>query len=134
MTKQLRSPCLRLAAASVLASGLVVGARSQEAASVDYESQVKPIFETYCYECHGPDRQKREAEFRLDVRTGAFADLGGYLSIVPGDPEDSEIYLRVSSEFAEDRMPPYEAGTELTEEQIETIRLWIEQGAEWVGE
>ena len=71
---------------------------------------------------------------RLDQKAAAFAALGGYMSIVPGDPEDSELYLRVSAEFAEERMPPYDAGTVLTEDEIELIRLWIEQGAEWEDE
>ena len=98
---------------------------------VDYATQVQPILEAFCYECHGPDRPRREANLRLDIKERAFADLGGYPNIAPGDPDDSELYLRVSSEFAEMRMPPHEAGTQLTVEQIETIRLWIEQGAEW---
>lgn len=101
---------------------------------VDYATQVQPILEGFCYECHGEDRTRREADLRLDIKERAFADLGGYPNIAPGDPDDSELYIRVSSEFAEMRMPPYEAGTQLTEEQIETIRLWIEQGAEWPAE
>ncbi len=99
--------------------------------TVDYEADVQPILEAYCYECHGADEQRREADLRLDRKDGAFVDFGGYLNIVPFKPDDSELYLRVSAEFAEDRMPPYDAGTELTDEEIETIRLWIEQGAEW---
>jgi mono/diheme cytochrome c family protein len=98
---------------------------------IDYRTQVKPILSEYCYECHGTDEKKRESELRLDLKEVAFADLGGHRAIVPGDPEESELYLRISAEIAEDRMPPYDAGTELTAEQIETLRKWIEQGAEW---
>ncbi len=106
-------------------------ANGQTEGKVDYATRVKPILEGFCYECHGEDRARREANLRLDIKERAFADLGGYPNIAPGDPDDSELYIRVSSEFAEMRMPPYEAGTQLTEEQIETIRRWIEQGAEW---
>lgn len=126
--------CLPLMVPSAL---LVAGwfaapaANGQTDGKVDYVTDVKPILAGFCYECHGEDRSRREANLRLDIRDRAFADLGGYPNIAPGDPDDSELYLRVSSEFAEMRMPPYEAGTQLTDEQIETIRLWIEQGAEW---
>ena len=106
-------------------------ANGQTDEKVDYLTEVKPILEGFCYECHGEDRTRREADLRLDIKEDAFADLGGYPNIAPGDPDDSELYIRVSSEFAEMRMPPYEAGTQLTVEQIETIRLWILQGAEW---
>lgn len=118
-------------------ASLVVGwigvsqANGQAEDRVDYLTQVKPILKNFCYECHGEDRSRREADLRLDIKENAFADLGGYPNIAPGDPDDSELYIRVSSEFAEMRMPPYEAGTQLTDEQIETIRLWIEQGADW---
>lgn len=118
---------------ALLAAGWIwtAQANGQDGDRVDYLTQVKPILESYCYECHGEDRSRREADLRLDIRDLAFKDLGGYPNIAPGDPDDSELYIRVSSEFAEMRMPPYEAGTQLTDEQIETIRLWIEQGAQW---
>lgn len=106
-----------------------VGSQGEE--QVDYARDVQPILEAFCYECHGEDRSLREADLRLDIKESAFKDLGGFPNIAPGDPDDSELYIRVSSEFLEMRMPPYEAGTQLTEEQIETIRLWILQGAEW---
>ncbi len=121
-----------LALALLLAGAAgVAPASGQEDENVNYLTQVKPILEAFCYECHGEDRSRREAELRLDIKEEAFKDLGGFPNIAPGDPADSELYIRVSSEFLEMRMPPYEAGTELTEEQIETIRLWILQGAEW---
>ena len=119
--------------ALLAAGGLVVTlpANGQTKEKVDYLTQVKPILEGYCYQCHGADDAQREADLRLDIKERAFADLGGFPNIAPGDPDDSELYIRVSSELGEMRMPPYEAGTQLTDEQIETIRLWIEQGAEW---
>ena len=121
-----------LALALLLAGAAgVAPASGQEDEKVNYLTQVKPILEAFCYECHGEDRSRREADLRLDIKEEAFKDLGGFPNIAPGDPADSELYIRVSSEFLEMRMPPYEAGTELTEEQIETIRLWILQGAEW---
>lgn len=121
-----------LALALLLAGAAgVAPASGQEDEKVNYLTQVKPILEAFCYECHGEDRSRREAELRLDIKEEAFKDLGGFPNIAPGDPADSELYIRVSSEFLEMRMPPYEAGTELAEEQIETIRLWILQGAEW---
>lgn len=114
--------------------GVPGSANGQDGDKVDYLTQVKPILENFCYECHGEDRSRREADLRLDIKELAFKDLGGFPNIAPGDPDDSELYIRVSSEFLEMRMPPYEAGTQLTEEQIETIRLWILQGAEWPEE
>lgn len=122
---------LSLALPVAVGIGVPGSANGQDGDKVDYLTQVKPILENFCYECHGEDRSLREADLRLDIKELAFKDLGGFPNIAPGDPDDSELYIRVSSEFLEMRMPPYEAGTQLTEEQIETIRLWILQGAEW---
>ena len=122
-------------ALTVLIIGCGVGSGgpsiAQTGRKVDYRTQVRPILAGYCYQCHGEDAANREAELRLDRKEFAFTDLGGYPNIVPGDPDDSELYLRISARVAEERMPPYQAGTTLSAEQIETIRLWIEQGAEW---
>ena len=129
-----KRPRLTLALASALLLAGAAGAppvNGQDEEQVDYVQDVRPILESFCYECHGEDRSRREADLRLDIKELAFKDLGGFPNIAPGDPDDSELYIRVSSEFLEMRMPPYEAGTQLTEEQIETIRLWILQGAEW---
>lgn len=130
-------PRLSLAVALALLVAGTAGAppvSGQGEEQVDYVRDVQPILEAFCYECHGEDRSLREADLRLDIKELAFKDLGGFPNIAPGDPDDSELYIRVSSEFLEMRMPPYEAGTQLTEEQIETIRLWILQGAEWPEE
>ena len=107
---------------------------AQTESKVDYETQIRPLFASYCYECHGPNRATREADLRLDQKRFAFRDLGGYHAIVPGKPGQSELYLRVAAEFAEDRMPPYDAGIELTEDETDLIRRWIEQGADWQEE
>ena len=129
MNTRLRSSLTLALLLAATAAGAPVSGQDDE--EVDYATDVRPILEAFCYECHGEDASRREADLRLDIKELAFKDLGGFPNIAPGDPADSELYIRVSSEFLEMRMPPYEAGTQLTEEQIETIRLWILQGAEW---
>ncbi len=119
-----------------LALGLFVAVLQAEPATsgpsaIDFQQHVRPILADNCFACHGPDGNARQADLRLDTRDGAFADRGGYQVIVPGNASDSRLYQRMvhSQDFA--RMPPPAAERFPSPEQIETIRNWIEQGAEW---
>lgn len=102
-----------------------------EEARVSWQHDVRPILADQCLHCHGPDPATREADLRLDHPDGLFADLGGYQAVVPGDPDDSELLYRVTTEDERDRMPPVKHGGGLTGEQVDVLRRWIEQGAEW---
>lgn len=98
---------------------------------VSFRKDVLPILSDRCFACHGPDAAARESDLRLDLEDTAFADLGGYAAIVPGEPDESELILRLTTEFASDLMPPPESNLSLSAEEIETLRLWVEQGAKW---
>ena len=99
---------------------------------VDYNFHVKPILADRCYQCHGPDENAREADLRLDLEEGAFGDLGGgHYPIVAGKPDESELIWRIYAEDEDDRMPPPESRHSLTPSEKDTLRKWIEQGAEW---
>jgi mono/diheme cytochrome c family protein len=106
---------------------------SDTSARVDFNRDVRPILSDNCFACHGPDEQARMVELRVDTREGMFADRGGYSVIVPGNAEESILYQRISSDMDEVRMPPPASGRTLTPQQIELIRRWIDEGAEWRG-
>ena len=99
---------------------------------VDYWSQVRPLLAERCIECHGEDEETREADLRLDTRDGLYGDLGGYASVVPGDPEESELWMRVSDDG--DPMPPEDHGPMLSAEELGLVRRWIEEGAAFASE
>ena len=71
------------------------------------------------------------ADVRLDVREGAFAKRNNGTIIVPGKPDESLLIKRILSDDAAYRMPPVFAHKTLTQEQKETLRRWVEQGAPW---
>src|SRR6185437_3936756 len=89
-----------------------------DALLVNYSRDIKPILATHCYACHGPDEGRRKAKLRLDVREVALKK-----AIKPGDPAHSSLIERVTSDDAEEIMPPPSAkkGT-LTAEQIALLR------------
>ena len=99
------------------------------AGPVDFNRDIRPILSENCFHCHGPDKETREADFRLDVEAAAKADLGGYHGLVPGDVEASEVYYRVITDDEDDLMPPRKAKRELTARQKELLKQWIEEGA-----
>ena len=114
-----------------LLSGSVsqVGAQEQV---VDFARDVRPILSDRCFACHGPDEKARKAGLRLDLREGAFGRLrSGGRAIVAGDPEASELLLRIGHEDPEERMPPPEAGDPLTPAEQDVLRRWIAVGAPW---
>ena len=101
---------------------------------VSYNFDVRPILSDKCFACHGPDAKKREAGLRLDMAESAYAKLkdGKHFAIVPGKPEESEVYKRISSLDPEYQMPTPEShlGT-LNEKEIDILKKWIEQGGKY---
>ena len=103
--------------------------------TVSYNFDIRPILSDKCYACHGPDGNKRKAGLRLDIADSAFAPLKetkGAFALVPGKPEQSEVYKRISSDDPTYQMPVPESHLGLlSEHQIALIKKWIEQGAKY---
>ena len=102
-----------------------------EQASINYNLDIRPILADNCYACHGPDAKARQADLRLDTKAGALSEPSGYPVIVPGKPEESELYLRIVSNDDLYRMPPADFNKTLTPAQIEAVTQWIREGAKW---
>ena len=120
----------------LLLAGLAAAASSAAtlpSERVDYNDDVRPILSDRCYSCHGPDQGQRQAGLRLDRESGAFgAAASGAMPIVPGEPAESRLLQRVTSSDPARRMPPAYMGHDpLSEGEIETLRRWIEEGAQW---
>ena len=101
---------------------------------VDFQLQIRPILTEYCLNCHGPNEKKRKGKLRLDTADGpegAFTKRKDDPAvIIPGNPDDSEFYYRITVDDPDELMPPPEKSKKmLTKEQIELLRRWIEQGA-----
>ena len=79
------------------------------------------IFEQSCLVCHGPDGAYKEA---LLMEYNALLEKG---SVVPGNPDASELYNRLITTDAVKRMPL--GGPPLPDPQIETVKNWILAGA-----
>jgi Protein of unknown function (DUF1553)/Protein of unknown function (DUF1549)/Planctomycete cytochrome C len=103
--------------------------------TISYNFHVRPILSDKCFACHGPDKNKRKAEFRLDIEEHAFAPLKetkGAYAIVRGKPEESELYKRITSKDAHYQMPTPDSHLGvLSENEIKIIEKWIKQGAKY---
>jgi hypothetical protein len=71
------------------------------------------------------------ANLRLDSFDGATADRGGRAALVPGKPEASVLYQRISAEQKAMRMPPVSSNRSLTLEQIGILKRWIGEGGQY---
>ena len=94
---------------------------------IDFESQVRPLFENSCYACHGPTNQING--LRLDQKAAALQGGDSGQAIIPGDSANSRLIHLVAGYKVKVIMPP--AGERLTHEQIGMLRAWIDQGAFW---
>ena len=111
------------AASAVAGLCLVPGVFSQPA-KVDFARDVQPLFRQNCIGCHGPTKQNNG--LRVDRRSSVLKP--GARRVVPGSSENSFLYHRVAGSDFGMQMPPTGA---LRAEQVQLIKAWIEQGAEW---
>jgi len=118
---------------SSLASQAVDETKLPPAASVkvDFEQQIKPIFESKCYRCHGPERPR--SHFRLDNRESALKGGDNGIDLIPGNSAKSPLVHYIARLVPDMEMPPPEKGEPLTPGEVGVVRAWIDQGAPWGG-
>ncbi len=106
----------------------VAGQRTNASApTIDYERDVKPVL-SKCFGCHGSTQA--QSGLRLDLRQNALRGGDYGVVIVPGDAAGSKLIQRLIGSSAGLQMPPT---GELPADEIETLRAWIDQGAEMPG-
>lgn len=102
--------------------------------TVSYNFDIRPILSDKCFACHGPDENKREGGLRLDIEEAAFTTLKenpGAFALVPGQPEASHAFLRITTSDSSLLMPPPASNLKLSTYEIQVIEKWIKQGAKY---
>lgn len=103
-------------------------ARLSSEQEAEISKQVKGIFAHNCYKCHGPEKVK--GDLRLDSKIMALRGGESGPVIVPGNPDKSDLYHRITLPMGDDDVMPSK-GKLLSENEIKLIRLWIQKGAPW---
>lgn len=98
---------------------------TQHIPSVRFSTDIRPLLSDRCFHCHGPDEESREAELRLDI-----APQSGRI-VASGNPAESELFQRITSNDPDAQMPPPGHGKSLTPAQADLVKRWIEGGGEW---
>jgi hypothetical protein len=124
-------------AAALGAVSLLIGTALEDATRaqgpVQFEREVWPIFHDKCVTCHGPEDQFND--LRLDSKDRILKGGKNGKVVVPGDPTKSSLYVRVSLPPDDLDIMPAE-GDPLTAAQIDTLKRWIAEGADfgsWTG-
>lgn len=91
-----------------------------------FQRDIQPIFAAKCFSCHGVEQQT--LGLRLDQKSAAMSGGLSGVPIVPGKSGESLLYLMISGQH-KPTMPP--EGEPLSNDQINLIKQWIDQGAHW---
>ena len=122
---EMRCVAYLLGLVSLVLMGGPVFAADPSAAKELFRERVAPILERHCVRCHNDEDHKGG----LSLATGAGARQGGDsgLAIAPGKSADSLLLTYVEGDKPEmpKNAPP------LSKADVETIRAWIQAGAEW---
>ncbi|MEX0791922.1 MAG: DUF1549 domain-containing protein, partial [Pirellulaceae bacterium] len=116
---------------NLLVAGFVLGlawcqqARADQAA--DFQDRVAPILQRRCLSCHGPD----QAHGGLSLATRDLLFSGGESGevVLPGDADSSYLLEMITPHGGKAAMP--KNADPLSVEEIATIRVWIQSGADW---
>lgn len=92
---------------------------------VTFDTDIKPVFQKSCVECHGP--KKAKGKLRLDSLPGVLKGSEDGKVVVPGDSAKSALVHSVALPVKK-AMPPKGKGTPLAKEDVALIRAWIDQG------
>ena len=116
-------PLFLLMSSGALSAQTPTPAPLQTPTKVDFAADVLPILHENCVSCHGP--LKQNGGMRLDRKSSVMKAFAR--RVVPGSSANSFLYHRIMGQYGS-QMPPDGA---LKSDQIELIKAWIDQGADW---
>lgn len=90
-----------------------------------FESRVRPVLFTHCFECHG---HKTKGGLKLDSREAILTGGDSGAAVVPGKPKESLLLTAVRHIDADLTMPPK---NKLPNHVITDLKRWIREGAVW---
>ena len=93
-----------------------------------FNDVIFPMMKMRCTSCHNEDKMK--GDLLLTSFEGIMKGGKEGKTIVSGDPIKSELYHRITLSHSDDDFMPPEGKTPLSEDQVEIIKWWIENGAE----
>ncbi len=99
-------------------------------ARVSFNEHIRPILANHCVACHGGVKQASGLSLIYRDKALAEGESGGR-AIVPGNIEESYLVERISDPDPDYRMPPADHGPALSLREIELVKQWISEGAEW---
>jgi hypothetical protein len=124
------APAPQPAATPVPAPAPVAPKPAAPVATVNFIRDVQPVLESRCMECHNPDKVKGGLLMHTADALLKGGDSGA--SLVAGKPDQSEILKRVLLPADhDDFMPPKKSGEPLTAAQVQALKQWIAEGAQW---
>ncbi|MEL6106656.1 MAG: DUF1549 domain-containing protein, partial [Planctomycetota bacterium] len=89
--------------------------------------EARAILSNKCFACHGPDRDRRQADLRLDTATGV-------QRVIRRDSDSGGALLdRIHSDDPNRQMPPPKMGKPLTSAELQTLTAWVDSGGEFTG-
>ncbi|MBM3965882.1 MAG: DUF1549 domain-containing protein, partial [Planctomycetes bacterium] len=125
--------CLGVTATSHGQSAPESGPTSTGSGTVRFNRDIRGILSDNCFYCHGPDKNKRQADLRLDTLEGLHGSGGNPGVLVPGKPDESALVHRILSTNPDEQMPPPESGKALSKAEKELLKRWIAEGGTFEG-
>lgn len=117
---------LAFSAVAGLASLLVPTLHAQ---TVDFDRDIRPILNDHCAACHGG--VKKSGGFSVISRELLFSETdSAQAAVIAGDADNSLLMERITADDPAERMPP-EGHDALTADQVQRLRTWISEGAQW---
>jgi hypothetical protein len=111
-----------------LLSSIIISCNVFQNDTISFNEEVRPILNKKCIVCHGG--VKKNGGFSLLFEEEAKGKTkSGKPAIVEGDAEHSEFIKRLTDHDPEKRMP--KDADPLTDEEIEILTTWVNEGAKW---
>ena len=109
--------------------GPIEGEGDVPAEGISYSQDVQPIYDQNCIDCHpGSGNLDLTADNSYAETVNVSASGYSGILVVPGDPEASVLYKKIDGSGAYGSNMP--VGGSLSQTQINTIKQWIEEGAQ----